>query len=136
MKKLCEKADLYFQGLLTQEEETRFQEHLMDCPACAHRLEALRGLNKAFQQEERRLGWRRVGRFVRRSSWLRVAALVGLVSTLGIGYYTMTRPETTDLQPGRVPEQVWSVDTFSMEQPVVDTLKRDSVRQMPAASVR
>ena len=36
MKKLCEKADLYFQGLLTQEEETRFQEHLMDCPAYIH----------------------------------------------------------------------------------------------------
>lgn len=125
MKNACELLERYFMGSLSEAEETAFQEHLQSCPACQQRLQGLRALRTAFEYEERRPTWRRLGRFVVNSRWARVAALVVLVSTLGLGYYVWTRPQPATINPGLVHEVVWSVDT----------LKQDSVSQKPAQPV-
>lgn len=132
MKCECDKIDGYFAGTLTVAQEAQFQEHLMDCPACRERLAAYRKLSVAFEQEERRPTWRRLGRFLQQSRWTRVAALFVLISTIGIGYYSWTRPSGVVIQPGQRPEVIWSVDSFPDASTKADTLMRDSIPQMPA----
>lgn len=122
----CDNLDRYFAGILSEAEETAFQEHLASCPACRQHLQGLRNLRGGFEQQERRPVWRRLGHSVIHSRWARVAALVLLASTLGLGYYAWVRPQSVTINPGHVHEVVWSVDT----------LKQDSVLQKPAQPVR